>query len=90
MVHVAPRDPPRPAHQEILEEDHAQLGHVDDIFPRCCCIVEIVQVDIDRGIFPDGSGVRKVLDAITTEARGTLIYQRHHRGTMGIDGRGGI
>lgn len=51
MVHVAPRDPSRSAHQEILEGEHAQLDHVEDVFPRCRCIVKIAQEDIDRGIF---------------------------------------
>lgn len=34
-------DPPRPAHQEILEEDEAREDHVVDGLPRCHLIVEI-------------------------------------------------
>lgn len=38
--------------------------------------MEIAQTGIDKGIFPDGYGVRQVLDVIMTEARGTLMYRR--------------
>lgn len=64
MVHATLGDLPRPAHQVILEEEHAQLDHTDDVFPRCHRIVEIAWEGIDEGIFLDGSGVRRVLDAI--------------------------
>ncbi|XP_050897477.1 uncharacterized protein LOC127104333 [Lathyrus oleraceus] len=60
MVQAAPRDPPRSAHQEILEEEQAQLHHAKDIFPRCSRIVEIAQEGIGRSIFPDGSDVGRV------------------------------
>lgn len=76
MVHVAPGDPPKPAHQKILEEEQAQLDHAHDVFPICRCIVYIPQADIDKGIFPDGSKVRQVLEAIITEAQEALMYQR--------------
>ena len=42
MVQVAPKDPLSPTHQEILEEEHAQLDHVHDVLPGCLRIVEIV------------------------------------------------
>lgn len=84
MVHDAPGDPSRPTHQEIIEEEHTQLGHAHDVLPRCRCIVEIAQEAIDKCIFPDGSEVRHVLDAIMTDARETLMYQRQ-RWRMGVD-----
>lgn len=42
-------------------------------------IVEITQTSIDRGIFTDWSDVMQVLDAIMTEARGTLMYRRQRQ-----------
>lgn len=69
MVHVAPGGPPRPSHQGILEEEQLQLDHVKDVLPKCHCIMEITHACIDRGIFPDRSNVRQVLDAIMTEAQ---------------------
>lgn len=74
IAHAALGDPPRPAHQEILEEEQAQLDHVEDALLRCHYIVEIAREDIDRGIFPDGSDVRQVLDAIMMEPHGALLY----------------
>lgn len=81
MVHAAPRDPSRPAHQEILDEENAQLDHTDDVLPRCRCIMEISRADIDERIFPDGSGVTRVLDAIMVEAHGEFLYLRYSRRT---------
>lgn len=60
MVQTALGDLLRLSRQKILE----------DVFPRCHRIVEIAQAGIDRGIFPDGSDVRQVLDVILTDARG--------------------
>lgn len=74
-------DPPRSAHQEILKEEQTQLNRVEDVLPRCRRIVEIVQTDIDRFIFSDGSDVRQILNAIMTEARGALMYRRQRRRT---------
>lgn len=54
MVHAAPGDPSRLAHQEILEEEQAQLDHIDDVFPMCHRIMKIVRADIDEDIFPYG------------------------------------
>ncbi|KAI5416015.1 uncharacterized protein LOC127073444 [Lathyrus oleraceus] len=73
MVHAAPGDPHRSAHQEIPKEEKTQLNHVKDVFPRCCRIIEIAHACIDRAIFSDGSDLRQVLDAIMTKAYGTLI-----------------
>lgn len=89
MVHASPGDPSRPDHQEIQEEERAQLDYAEDVLLRCRRIVEVVQADIDICIFPDGSDVRQVLDAIMKETHGILMYQRQHRRTNGIDGRGG-
>lgn len=79
MVHVALGDPPRLAHQEILEEEQTHLEHTDDVLPMCSRIMEIAQTRIDEGIFPDGSGVRRVRDAIMAETQRTLLYRRHRR-----------
>ena len=70
MVHAAPEEPPRLAHYEILEEKQTQLDHVENVLPKCHCIMEISQTCIDRGIFSGRYDVRYVLDAIMTEARG--------------------
>ena len=64
IVQAALGYPPRLARQEILEEEHTQLDHVEDVMPKCRRIVEIAYIGID------GSDVRQVLDAIMTEARG--------------------
>lgn len=58
MAHAALGDSSMSAHQEILEEEHAQLNHAHDVLSRCRCIMEIAQTDIDRDIFPDESEVR--------------------------------
>lgn len=76
MVQTAPGDPPRPTHNEILKDEHAQLDHVKNILSRFRCIVQIAQTDIDKDFFPNGSDVSQVLDAIMMEARGTLMYRR--------------
>lgn len=76
-----------PAHQEVLEEEQAQLDHTDDVLPRCRCIMEIVCAGIDDGIFHDGFGVRRILDVIMAEAHGALLYQRHRRRIEEIEGR---
>lgn len=60
----------------MLEGDETLLDHVHDALPRCRHIMEIAQTNIDRGIFPDGSEVREVLDDIMKEARETLMYWR--------------
>ncbi|XP_050878379.1 uncharacterized protein LOC127082188 [Lathyrus oleraceus] len=35
MVHAVPRDLLRPACQEIVEEEHEQLNHAEDVLPIC-------------------------------------------------------
>lgn len=60
--------------QEIIEGEHTQLNHDEDVLSRCRCIMEITKANIDRGIFPDGYDVRQILDVIMAESRGTLIY----------------
>lgn len=66
---------------------HINLDHPHDVLSRCRHIMEIVQTCIDRGIFPDGSDVRRVLDAIMTKAHEALIYQRQRQRTGIIEGR---
>lgn len=41
MVQAAPGDQSSPTHQDILEEEQAQLVHAHDVLPRCCHIMEI-------------------------------------------------
>lgn len=48
MVQDALRDPPRPAHQDILEEEQAMTYHVVDVLPRCRYIMQIMKECIDR------------------------------------------
>ncbi|CAL5197040.1 unnamed protein product [Lathyrus oleraceus] len=79
MVQASLGDPPRPAHQEILEEEQTQLDHAKDVLPRYRRIMGIVHVGIDKSIFPDGSNVRHVLDAIMTKAQRALMYWRQHQ-----------
>lgn len=69
-MHAATGDPPIPIHQKILEDEHAQLDHIDDVLSRCRHIVEIVRAYNDEDIFLEGSDVWRVLDAIMTEAHG--------------------
>lgn len=63
------------------------IDHAKDVLPRCHCIMEIEHEGIDKGIFPDGSDVRQVLNAIMTKARETLMYRRQRQRTKGIEGR---
>lgn len=67
-MHAALGDPSRPTHQEILEEEHAQLDHAQDVFPRCFHFIEIAHADIHSGIFLDRSNLRQILYAIMTKA----------------------
>lgn len=48
MTPDALRDTPRPAHQEILEEEQTRAYHVVDMLSRCHRIVELGQTNIDR------------------------------------------
>lgn len=42
MVQNSPKNPLRPAHHEVLEEEQTQLDHAEDVLPRCRRIIEIV------------------------------------------------
>lgn len=42
----------------------------------CRGIVEIARAGINEGIFPDRSGVKRVLDVIIAEVQRTLLYRR--------------
>ena len=88
MVPTAPGSPPRPAHQEILEEQQSQMDHTQDVLPRCRRILQIARSGIEAGFFPEGSGGRRILDDIITEAEGALQYRRHRTRTGGVGGRG--
>lgn len=68
MTLYASRDPVRPTHQEILEEEHTRADQVVDVFPRCCRIMEIRKTSLDRWLFPEDSEVGDVLDAMLGEA----------------------
>ena len=93
MVPTGPGSPPRPAHQEILEEQQSQMDHSQDVLPRCRRIVEIGRASIASGFFPEGSGQRRILDDMMREAEGAFMYRRHRARTGGRGrrrgGRGG-
>ncbi|CAL5208186.1 unnamed protein product [Lathyrus oleraceus] len=89
MVQAASEDPHRPVHQEILVDEQTQLDHVEDVFPRCRRIVEIVQAGIDKGIFPDGYAMRQILYVIMVKTNEALMYRRQRQRIDEIDGRGG-
>lgn len=89
MIHIATRSPPRPNHQEILQEQQSQMDHTQDVLSRCCQIVDTSRAGIGDDSFPEGFGVRHILDDIMEVAQGALIYCRHHVRTSGIvDNRG--
>lgn len=60
IVQAALGDPPRSAHQEILQDGQTHLYHADDVLPKYHRIVEIAQASINRCIFLDESDVRQV------------------------------
>lgn len=40
--------PLKPAHQQILQEEHVMVDHDIDMLPRYRCIMDIMQVGIDK------------------------------------------
>lgn len=50
----------------------------------CYRILEIARADIDDDVFPDGFGVRRVLDDIMAEAHEALLYRRHRQSIGGL------
>lgn len=51
MIHDVIRDPPRSAHQKILEEDQTRKDHVVVVLLKCRCITEIGQMGINIRLF---------------------------------------
>lgn len=51
MIQDVLGDPPRPSHQDVLEEEQVGTDHVVDVFPKSRRIMEITQVGINRGFF---------------------------------------
>lgn len=41
-------DPPRPTHQEMLEDEQAREDYVIDVLPACRCIMDIARAGIER------------------------------------------
>lgn len=66
MTPDAHGDPPRPTHQEILEEEHARINHIIDVLPACQRITE-------------DTHVREIIATILSEAQNTLQYKRQRR-----------
>lgn len=66
-------------HQGILEEE-ARADHNVDVLPRFCRIIEIRHAGIERGVFPDGSEARDVIDVMMAEAL-QCRRQRRNRGS---------
>lgn len=79
MTPNTPEDPPRPTHQEILEEEQDMTNHFVDVLPRCHRIMKLGQEGIDRGLFLYDSEVRGVLDAIMGKARKGMQYRKQCR-----------
>ncbi|XP_058746810.1 uncharacterized protein LOC131619762 [Vicia villosa] len=75
MLPAAPRDPPRPSHEEILQAHQAELDHTHDL--------------IADGLFPKGSAERRVVDNMIRLAQEAFLYCRNRAMTGGaLDPRG--
>ncbi|XP_058776609.1 uncharacterized protein LOC131650927 [Vicia villosa] len=87
MIYDVPGNPPRPVHHEILEEKQVRTDHATNMLPTCRRIMELAWDGIDTGLFPDGSNVRGVLDAIMAEAQDAMFYRRQRRNALRVTGR---
>ncbi|XP_058775726.1 uncharacterized protein LOC131650002 [Vicia villosa] len=64
MIPAAHGDPPRPAHEEILQAHQAELDHTHDLLPRCRQIADTGLGAIADGLFSKGPEERRVVDVM--------------------------
>ncbi|XP_058784587.1 uncharacterized protein LOC131659411 [Vicia villosa] len=89
MLPAAPRDPPRPAHEEILQTHQAEMDNTHDLLPRCREIADTGLGAIADGLFPKGSAQRRVVDTMIRLALEAFLYLRKRARTNGtLDARG--
>ncbi|XP_058764248.1 protein MAINTENANCE OF MERISTEMS-like [Vicia villosa] len=80
---------PRPAHEEILRANQAQLDHIEDLLPLCRQIADKDIGAIAEGLFPEGTASRCVLDDMIKMVESAFLYRRHRVTTRGmLDARG--
>ena len=76
MTPYTPGRPPRPAHNEILENEHARDGHANDVLPIYQNIVRLTYEGIESGRFERGGGdVVTLVRSILTESQNALGYR---------------
>lgn len=76
----APGRSPRPAHEEILENEHIMDNHVIDVLPICQNIMQITREGIKSRLFErGGNDVVSLTRSILTETQNTLGCQRQRR-----------
>lgn len=92
MVPTAEGSPPRPTHQDILQDQQTQFDNTQDVLPLCRQMIEIVRTGIEAGFFSKGSGGRCIVDDMIMVARGELVCHKHCSrmgGRVDDTGRGG-
>ena len=80
MKHDASRRPPRPAHEEIMENEQAMEDHVVDVFPRYQTIMWLARVGIESGVFMRGRDEAVVIaQSIISKAQSVVAYRRKRK-----------
>src|SRR3954464_519133 len=71
---------PRPAHEEILENQQAEDDHVIDLLPICQRIEMLGRDALDRGVVHHGSPEAvAMMEIIVTDAGRAAAYRRQRR-----------
>src|SRR4051812_30734789 len=76
----APRDPSRPAHEEIWENQQADDDHANDLLPLCQRIQMLGQEAIDKDIIEQGGPEAiAIMERMVSDAADATAYRRQRR-----------
>ncbi|XP_058780319.1 uncharacterized protein LOC131653945 [Vicia villosa] len=80
MTPDAPGDPPMPAHEEILEKQHAEDDHATELLPVCQRIQMLGQDALDRSIIEQGGPEAvSIVERMVSDTAGATVYRRQRR-----------